>query len=269
MYNFYHLANILTKFEQNNLPRGIFFMKAIILVAGYATRLFPLTKTTPKPLLHVGGKPIIDYIIEQVNTLDAVDSIFVVSNHKFASNFEKWASEKDNPKPITVIDDGTDSDETKRGAIGDILYTIEQGNIDDEVVIIAGDNLFTYSLKDYYNYYKEKNADCVCVKQFDDMEMIKQLGVVLMDNDNKILSLEEKPAQPKSNKAAFATYMYTRDTVKMFDEYLKEGNAPDAPGYYLQWLHKKKPVYGYVMDGECYDIGTFKALDEVRAIYGE
>lgn len=244
-------------------------MKAIILVAGYATRLYPLTKNTPKPLLKVGGKAIIDHIIEEVNTLDAVDSIFVISNHKFAKNFEEWALSKTNSKPITVIDDGTDSDETKRGAIGDIQYTIEQGNIDDDVVIIAGDNLFTYSLKEYYDFYKAKGADCVCVKQFDDMEMIKQLGVVLMDENDRVIDLEEKPQQPKSNKAAFATYMYTRETVKMVREYLDEGNSPDAPGYFLQWLHKKKPVYGYVMNGECYDIGTHKALAEVREIYGE
>lgn len=244
-------------------------MKAIILVAGYATRLYPLTKDTPKPLLKVGGKAIIDYIVEEINTLDAVDSIFVISNHKFASHFEKWAEGKNNIKPITVFDDGTDSDETKRGAIGDIQYTIEEGKIDDDVVIIAGDNLFTYSLKEYYDFYSEKKSDCVCVKQFDDMEMIKQLGVVLMDENCKVLELEEKPQQPKSNKAAFATYMYTKETVKLFKTYLEEGNSPDAPGYFLQWLHKKKPVYGYVMNGECYDIGTHKALAEVREIYGE
>lgn len=244
-------------------------MKAIILVAGYATRLYPLTKDTPKPLLKVGGKAIIDYIVEEINTLDAVDSIFVISNHKFASHFEKWAEAKNNIKPITVFDDGTDSDETKRGAIGDIQYTIEEGKIDDDVVIIAGDNLFTYSLKEYYDFYSEKKSDCVCVKQFDDMEMIKQLGVVLMDENCKVLELEEKPQQPKSNKAAFATYMYTKETVKLFKTYLEEGNSPDAPGYFLQWLHKKKPVYGYVMNGECYDIGTHKALAEVREIYGE
>lgn len=244
-------------------------MKAIVLVAGYATRLYPLTQNTPKPLLKVGGKAIIDYIVDEINTLDAVDSIFVISNHKFAANFEEWASNKINPKPITVIDDGTDSDETKLGAIGDIQYTIEQGNIDDDVVIIAGDNLFTYSLKEYYDFYKAEGSDCVCVKQFDDMERIKQLGVVLMDENHRVIDLEEKPEKPKSNKAAFATYMYTKETVKMFKEYLEEGNSPDAPGYFLQWLHKKKPVYGYIMNGECFDIGTHKALAEVRKMYGE
>ncbi len=244
-------------------------MKAIILVAGYATRLYPLTKDTPKPLLKVGGKPIIDYIVEEINTIDAVDKIYVISNHKFAEHFRLWAEKKVNPKPIAVIDDGTDSDENKRGAIGDIQYTIEQGNIDDDIMVIAGDNLFTYSLKEYYDFYKAKNADCVCVKQFDDKEMIKQLGVVLLDEKGKVIDLEEKPAKPKSDKAAFATYMYTRDTVKMFGDYIAEGNSPDAPGYFIQWLHKKKDVYAYVMNGECYDIGTHKALDEVRSIYGE
>ncbi len=244
-------------------------MKAIILVAGYATRLYPLTKDTPKPLLKVGGKPIIDHIIEEINTIDAVDKIYVISNHKFAANFEEWSLSKTSSKPIVVIDDGTDSDDNKRGAIGDIQYAIEYGGIDDDIIVIAGDNLFTYSLKDYYDYYISKKADCVCVKQFDDKEMIKQLGVVLLDEENKVIDLEEKPQKPKSDKAAFATYMYTRDTVKMFKEYLAEGNSPDAPGYFLQWLHKKKDVYAYVMKGECYDIGTHKALDEVRKIYGE
>lgn len=243
-------------------------MKAIILVAGYATRLYPLTKNTPKPLLEVGGKAIIDHIVEKINEVEQIDQIYVISNHKFAKNFEEWAAGKaDNPKPIKVLDDGTDSDETKRGAIGDISFVIDNENIDDEVVIIAGDNLFTYSLVEYYDYYSKKGEDCVCVKQFDDMEMIKQLGVVLLDENNKVIDLEEKPQKPKSNKASFATYMYKRSTIPMFKEYLDGGNSPDAPGYFLQWLHKKKDVYAYVMNGECYDIGTHKALAEVREIY--
>lgn len=244
-------------------------MKAIILVAGYATRLYPLTKNTPKPLLEVGNKPIINYIVEQINDVEAIDEIFVVSNHKFASNFEKWANELNNKVKISVLDDGTETEETRRGAIGDIYYTITEKKIDDDIVVIAGDNLFTYSLKEYYDYYISKNDDCVCVKQFDDMEMIKQLGVVTLDGDNKITDLEEKPEKPKSNKAAFATYFYKKSTVKMFKEYLEEGNTLDAPGYFLQWLHKKKPVYGYIMNGECYDIGTHKALEEVRKIYND
>jgi glucose-1-phosphate thymidylyltransferase len=242
-------------------------MKAIILVAGYATRLYPLTKNTPKPLLEVGGKAIINYIVEQINTVSAVDEIYVVSNHKFAANFEAWAEKLNNPVPITVLDDGTSTEETRRGAIGDILFTIQEKNIDDDLMIIAGDNLFTYSLNEYYNYFVEKADDCVCVKQFDDMEMIKQLGVVLLDENNQILDFEEKPENPKSNKAAFATYIYKKSTVPMFKEYLEAGNKPDAPGNFLAWLYKKKNVFAYVMNGECYDIGTHKALDEVNRIF--
>lgn len=244
-------------------------MKAVILVAGYATRLYPLTKDTPKPLLSVGGKPIIDYIVEQINRIDAVDEIFVVSNHKFASHFNKWAESKNNIKNITVLDDGTSTEETRRGAIGDIFYTITEKGIDDDMVIIAGDNLFTYDLKENYDYFVSKGDDCVCVKQFDDPEMIKQLGVVLLDEDNKIIDFEEKPENPKSNKASFATYFYKKETVPLFKTYLEEGNKPDAPGNFLAWLYKRKPVYAYVMNGECYDIGTHKALREVREIFGE
>ncbi len=242
-------------------------MKAIILVAGYATRLYPLTKTTPKPLLEVGGKPIIDYILEEINTLDDVDEVFVVSNHKFASHFEKWAEGLNNPKKVTVLDDGTTNEDNRRGAIGDILYTVEQGNIDDDVVIIAGDNLFTYKLADNEKFFREKGADCVCVKEMNDYEALKSLGVAEMDENGKIIGLEEKPQEPKSNKAAFATYMYTKDTVKLFRQYIDEGNKPDAPGNFLHWLHTRKPVYGWIMTGECYDVGTLAALEEVREIF--
>ena len=156
-------------------------MKAIILVAGYATRLYPLTLNRPKALLDIGGKPIIDYIVDQINTIDAVDEIYVVSNHKFADQFYQWAESRKKGIVITVIDDGTTSEENRRGAIGDILYTIEQKSINDELMVIAGDTFFTYSLKDYYDFYKEKNRDCVCVKIVNDMELIKQYGVAQMD----------------------------------------------------------------------------------------
>ena len=155
-----------------------------------------------------------------------------------------------------------------RGAIGDLQFLIDEIKVDDDVIIIAGDNLFTYSLAEYYDYYKAKDDDCVCVKQFDDPEMIKQLGVVLLDENNKIIDFEEKPQQPKSNMAAFATYIYKKSTVSLIKRYLDEGNKPDAPCNFLAWLYKEKNVFAYIMNGECYDIGTHKALEEVNAIFG-
>ena len=231
-------------------------MIALILAAGYATRLYPLTINMPKALLPINNKPIIDYIIEQIETIDAVNEIIVISNHKFAENFYNWAEILNCSKKLSVIDDNTTTEETRRGAIGDILYAIEEKNIDDEILVIAGDNFFTYSLKDYYDYYRKIGRDCVCVKKFDNRELLKQFGVALLDDKGMVIDIEEKPQNPKTDTAVYATYMYKRDTVPMFRQYIKEGNKPDAPGYFLEWLYKRKEVYAYTFNGECYDIGT-------------
>ena len=244
-------------------------MKAIILVAGYATRLYPLTLNKPKSLLEINGKCIIDYIIDEINTIDDIDSIYVVTNHKFANHFNDWVKNAKTNKLIEVIDDGTTTEETRRGAIGDILYTIEQKGIDDEAIIIAGDNFFTYKLKDYFDYYKKVDRDCLCIKQIDDLELCKAFAVVNMDKLGKVIDIEEKPQNPKSNTVAYATYIYKKDTMKLIKKYIDEGNNPDAPGYFPEWLYKFKEVYGYIFEGECYDIGTPKSYKEVCEIFNK
>lgn len=242
-------------------------MKAIILVAGYATRLYPLTINTPKALLPINKKPIIDYIMEQIDTIPQIDEVFVVSNHKFADQFEAWANAHTTKKLVNVIDDGTDTEETRRGAIGDILFAIKQEKITDEIVVIAGDNLFTYSLEEYFDYFKKIDKDCVCVKPFEDREMLKQFGIAAINDDGKVTDIEEKPQNPKSNLVVFATYMYKKDTIPMFEQYIAEGNKPDAPGYFVEWLYKRKDVYAFTFNEECYDIGTPKSLKEVSDIF--
>lgn len=238
-------------------------MIAIILAAGYATRLYPLTINRPKALLPINNKPIIDYIIDEIETIEPVKEIIVISNHKFADCFFEWAKESKRKKKLTVLDDGTTTEETRRGAIGDILFAIKEKNIDDELLVVAGDNFFTYKLKDYYDYYVKKDRDCVCVKKFDNRELLKQFGVALLDKNGRVLDIEEKPKEPKSNTAVYATYMYKRDTVPMFSQYIEEGNKPDAPGYFVEWLYKRKEVYAYTFEGECYDIGTPESYKEV------
>jgi glucose-1-phosphate thymidylyltransferase len=242
-------------------------MKAIILVAGYATRLYPLTADRPKALLKINDRPMIDYIIDEVNTIAAVDHIYVVSNHKFAAHFDQWARETSSKKPITVIDDGTMTEETRRGAIGDIRFTLEQAKIDDEIVVIAGDNFFTYALKDHYDYYKKTDSDSVVGKRLDDIALLKQFAVALTDENGRILDLVEKPQAPKSDLAVYAIYFYKRETVPLVKQYLDEGNKPDAPGYFVQWLYERKPVYVYEMQGDCYDIGTHKSYEEVQNLF--
>lgn len=242
-------------------------MKGIILAAGYATRLYPLTLKTPKPLLPIGGKPIINYIAEELCTIEEIDEIFVITNGKFAKDFYKWESENKFSKKIKVIDDKTMTEEDRLGAIGDIEFVIEREKIDDELLIIAGDNFFTYRLKDYYNFYRRKNCDCVCVKKIEDKSKLTQMGVAILDGENRLVEIQEKPEKPKSDTAVFASYIYTKKTCGLFKTYLEEGNKPDAPGYFLEWLYKKDEIYAYVFDGECYDIGTPESYKEVCEKY--
>lgn len=242
-------------------------MKAIILAAGYATRLYPLTINTPKALLPINKKPIIDYIVDELNTISEIDEIYVVTNSRFAQHFTDWAKTAPGKTPISVLDDGTTSDENKKGAVGDIGFVIAEKKIDDELLVIAGDNFFTYSLRDYVNYYREKDRDCVCVKKWPNKKELSQFGVALLDENGKVLDIEEKPKQPKSDTAVFATYLYKRDTVPMFREYLDGGNNPDAPGNFPAWLYKRKDVYAYTFSGECYDIGTPESYREVCRMY--
>ena len=242
-------------------------MKAIILAAGYATRLYPLTLNRPKALLPIGEKPIIDHIVEKMDEVDELDEIFVVSNDKFASHFEAWAKTAKSRVPITVLNDGTTDDSNKRGAIGDIAFVIEEAKVDDDLMVIAGDNFFTYSLADYVRFFREKDRDCVCVKVWEDESQLSQFGIALLDEKGMVLDIEEKPAKPKSNTAVFAAYLYKKETVPLFAEYLAAGNKPDAPGNFPAWLYLQKEVYAYTFEGECYDIGTPDSYREVCEIY--
>ncbi len=242
-------------------------MKAIILAAGYATRLYPLTINKPKALLTINQKPIINYIVEQINTIDVVDEIYVVTNHKFINSFAGWQNETISRAKITVLDDGSTEEQNRKGAIGDIAFVIEKMNIDDELLVVAGDNFFTYPLKDYYDFYEKKQRDCVCVKVWKDENTLRNFGIALLDESSKVLEIEEKPEKPKSNTVVFATYFYKKDTVPLFQKYLSEGNNPDAPGNFPAWLYKQKEVYAYTFNGECYDIGTRQSYEEVQQLF--
>lgn len=244
-------------------------MKCIFLCAGYATRLFPLTENFPKALLKVGGRALLDYILDEVNSLDEIDEIYLVTNAKYTPHFESWAKEKNNIKPITVINDGTYTNDDRLGAIGDINFTIEKCNINDDVLIIAGDNLFTFKLREFIDFYKAKNAPSVCVREETDINLLKRVGVAVLDDSNKILDFEEKPAEPKSKYAVYAEYIYPKEILPVFKEYLAEGNSNDAPGNFVAYLYKKMPTYAYPFKGECYDVGTHDALAYVNEIYSK
>ncbi len=242
-------------------------MKCILLCAGYATRLFPITQNFPKALLEVGGRPIIDYILDKVNKIDEIDSIYLVTNHKYTPHFEKWANEKNNSKKITVFNDGTTNNDDRLGAIGDINFTIEQAKIDDDIMVLATDNLFDFELKDFYDFYKTKNAPCVCVREEEDINLLKRVGVAKLDEQMKIMDFVEKPAEPQSKFAVYAEYIYPKNVLPEIKKYLEEGNSCDAPGNLVAYMYKKIPTYAYVFKGECYDVGTHDALALVNELY--
>ncbi|MBE6153709.1 MAG: nucleotidyltransferase family protein [Firmicutes bacterium] len=242
-------------------------MKCILLCAGYATRLFPLTENFPKALLEIGNRPLLDYILDEVNTIDEVDNIYVITNDRYYKHFDKWATEKDNIKKIKVISDNTTSNDDRLGAIGDIMYVINKENINDDLLIIAGDNLFTYKLKDVINFYNQKQNTVVCAKELDDIELLKRFAVAQIDNTDKVIDIEEKPNEPKSNLGVYATYIYPREVLNYFETYKNEGNNMDSPGHFPQYLYKREDIYVYKFNGECYDVGTHETLKEVNKIY--
>lgn len=245
------------------------FMKVILLAAGYATRLYPLTENLPKSLLPLGKRVIIDYIFDSIDKLPNVTEVILVSNSKFYAQFKDWADKQDRAgkAPITILDDGTDSPDNMRGAIGDIMFAIKERSIDEEICIMAGDNIFTYDIVDMYEYYKKKATDTLVAIFVPDVNQLKQLGVAVLDDDGKVLEMQEKSPEPKSNWAIYATYFYTKETLKLFDEYIAEGNSPDAPGRFPLWLCKRKDIYAYKGLGDCIDIGTLENYEKTKEEY--
>ena len=243
-------------------------MKAIILAAGYATRLHPLTLNKSKALLSIGGKPIIGHIVDSLEKIEEIDKIYVISNSRFYGDFVQWKNDN-SLEMVEVLDDGTDSDDNKLGAIGDIDFVIRNAGIDDDLFIIAGDSFFTFELSEFHKYYKEIHRDCVCAKKLDDLDLLRRFAVAEVDSYNRITNLVEKPPEPQSDLGVYASYIYTKETVKLFEGYLADGNKADAPGFFLQWLYDKKDVYIYKINGEIFDIGTPESYREAQEHFGE
>ena len=249
-------------------------MKCVILAAGYATRLYPLTENFPKPLLEVAGKPILDWLIDDMAQTGLIDEYIVISNHKFASIFQHWAD--NHSRKITVIDDGTSTNETRLGAVKDILLATEGGSqivngqlsnrqsLDDDLLVMAGDNLLDFSLGGFIRYAKEKNATCVMRYYEADEARLHKTGVAEIDADGRILSMEEKPANPKSHWCIPAFYYYTREDAHLIKKGIESGCGTDAPGSFIAWLCGQTRVYAWEMPGRRYDIGNLASYEEVK-----
>ena len=239
-------------------------MKCLILAAGYATRLYPLTENFPKPLLKVQGKTILDWLIDDIETSGMIDEYVVISNHKFAEHFEDWSKEKEK---ITIIDDGTSSNETRLGAVKDIQFAIEKLSLDDEMIVIAGDNLLDFSLTTFVKYAKDKNTSCIMRYYEPEEARLHKSGVVTIDNNGKILKMVEKPEKPESHWCCPPFYFYTRADAKLIQKGIDAGCGTDARGSYIAWLSTQVPVHAMEMPGKRYDIGNLESYRKVEEEY--
>ena len=237
-------------------------MKCLILAAGYATRLYPLTENFPKPLLKVGEKTILDWLIDDIDEAGCVDEYIVISNHKFAGIFEDWAKES-----ITVLDDGTMSNETRLGAVRDIQFAIDELGLDDDLLVIAGDNLLDFSLVKFIEYAQEKGTTCVMRYYEPAIEKLRKTGVATVNEEGLILNMVEKPAEPQSHWCCPPFYFYRKEDVPLVKVGIDSGCGVDAPGSFIAWLATRTPVYAWEMPGKRYDIGNLASYEEVQNTY--
>ena len=240
-------------------------MKCLILAAGYATRLYPLTENFPKPLLTVGDKTILDWLIDDIDIAGLVDEYVVISNHKYAHHFDKWA--ESNKQKITVVDDGTDTNETRLGAVKDIQFAIDQLGLDDDMLVIAGDNVLDFSLTKFIVYAKQKNTSCIMRYYEPDDKRLLKCGVVTIDENDRVLNMTEKSPTPATHWCCPPFYYYTQADAKLVQKGIDSGCGTDAPGSYIAWLCGETTVHAMEMPGSRYDIGNLESYERVKAEY--
>ncbi len=240
-------------------------MKCLILAAGYATRLYPLTENFPKPLLKVGEKTILDWLVDDIDTLGAGDEFVVISNHKYAHHFEAWAKTK--KQKITVVDDGTETNETRLGAVKDVQYAIDALKLTGDMFVIAGDNVLDFSLTNFISYAQKKGTSCIMRYYEPDENRLHKCGVVEIDADDRIVSMEEKPAEPRSHWCCPPFYYYTAEDAKRVQAGIDAGCGTDAPGSYAAWLASVTVVHAMEMPGRRYDIGNLESYERVQKEY--
>ena len=240
-------------------------MKCLILAAGYATRLYPLTENFPKPLLKVQDKTILDWVISDLDTMGVIDEYVVISNHKFAHHFVQWATTCS--QKITVLDDGTESNETRLGAVRDIQYAVDTLRLQDDLLVIAGDNLFDFSLTRFVRYAMEKQAACTLRYYEPSEKRLLKSGIVTVDATDRVLRMTEKSPTPETHWVSVAAYWFLQQDVGLVAQAIEEGCGVDAPGSFLRWLCGCRPVYAMEMPGSRYDIGDLQGYAQVQEEY--
>ncbi len=240
-------------------------MKCLILAAGYATRLYPLTENFPKPLLKVQDKTILDWLLEDIHRSGRVDEYVIISNHKYAEHFRTWTA--GHPLRIIVLDDGTESNETRLGAVRDIQFAIDTLHLEDDLFVIAGDNLLDFSLTEFMDYQQQKGTTCVMRYWEPDENRLHKAGVAEIDTEDRIIRMEEKPVNPRSHWCTPPFYIYQAADVPFVREGIESGCGTDAPGSFIAWLSNQTVVHAWEMPGRRFDIGNLASYEEVQKSY--
>jgi glucose-1-phosphate thymidylyltransferase len=243
-------------------------LKAVVLAAGYGTRLYPLTKDKAKPLLEINNKPILTHIVRKLEELPLAQ-VIVVTNEKFFEQFQKWQAEKKFKIEVKVISDGTTSEKEKKGALADIKFALEKENINEDFCVINGDNLFNFSLKPVFEAFQKKKENWVCLYDVGFLKKARELGVAELDKENKIVGFEEKPENPVSTLASTGIYFFPQKTAPLLSDYLSQKEKFDRPGDFIHWLYTTHSVYGFVCHKKWFDIGSFDSLEQAKKEFKE
>ena len=245
-------------------------MKNIVIAAGYATRLYPLTENFPKPLLKIGERSILDRILDDVDGIEDIDEHIIVTNHKFAEIFSNWVSErkqKPGTKPISIIDDGTTDNENRLGAVKDLLLAIDEFDINDDIMVLAADNVLDFSFQGFVNFFKQKNTSVIMCHHEPELYKLQRTGVIAVDDDMKVLEMQEKPEHPVSNWAVPPFYIYKKNDLPLIRDCLNHGCGFDAPGNLAHYLVNATTIHAWIMPGSRYDIGSLDSYKEAQILF--
>ena len=243
-------------------------MKNVVIAAGYATRLGELTKNFPKPLLQIGESTILGRMLDDIDKISEIDEHIIVTNHRFAPIFEEWASRQSYTKKLTIIDDGTSTNETRLGAVCDLLYVIEKLSLDDDLLVVAADNILMFSFQDFVDFAYERGTSCIMCHEQPSVERLQRTGVVVLDENNRVLNMEEKPVVPKSHWAVPPFYIYLKKDMELVKSSVENGCGKDAPGNLAHYMVDRTEVHAWPMSAGRFDIGSLDSYEEAKKIFG-
>ncbi|MBR1447758.1 MAG: nucleotidyltransferase family protein [Prevotella sp.] len=244
-------------------------MKNIVIAAGYATRLGELTKNFPKPLLKIGDNTILGRMLDDIDRIPEIDEHIIITNHRFAPIFESWRQEQHYVKPVTIVDDGTETNDTRLGAVCDLLYAIDRLGLDDDMLVVAADNLLFFSFQEFVDFAKEKQTSCIMCHEQPEIAKLQRTGVIVVDEAMRVLDMEEKPQEPKSHWAVPPFYIYLKKDLQLVRHSVENGCGKDAPGNLAHYMVEHTTMHAWPMSAGRFDIGSLDTYYEAVEKYGK